>query len=82
MTCGNILLDERLNAKLTDFGDSSLDGSPLLVSVTASHQCPGPALSIHRDIFALGSTLYEIMTGNVPYDEVAEEEIKALYSRR
>jgi serine/threonine protein kinase len=82
VTCGNILLDGQLNTKLSDFGGSSLDGSPLLVAVTASHRCPGPALSIQGDIFALGSTLYEIMTGVVPYHEYSEEEVKARYAKR
>ncbi|KAH6712138.1 kinase-like domain-containing protein [Leptodontidium sp. MPI-SDFR-AT-0119] len=81
VTCGNILLDGQFNTKLSDFGGSSLDGSPLLVAVTASHRCPGPAVSIQGDIFALGSTLYEIMTGDVPYHELPEEEVEARYSK-
>ncbi len=81
VTCANILLDEQLNTKLSDFGGSSLDGSPLLVAVTASHRCPGPALSIQGDIFALGSAFYEIMTGYVPYHEFSEEEVEARYSK-
>ena len=81
VTCGNILLDGQLNIKLSDFGGSSLDGSPLLVAVTASHRWPGPALSIQGDIFALGSTLYEIVTGNVPYHELPEEVVEARYTK-
>ena len=81
VTCSNILLDGQINAKLTDFAGSSLDGSPLSVAVTASHRCPGPALSIQGDIFALGSTMFEIMTGNVPYHNLLENEVKARYSR-
>jgi serine/threonine protein kinase len=81
LTCGNILLDAQLNAKLADFAGSSLDGCPLLVAVTASHQYPGPAVSILGDIFALGSTFYEIMTGGVPYPEFSDKEIKARYSK-
>jgi serine/threonine protein kinase len=38
----NVLLDRHLNAKLADFAGSSLDGSPLLIGVTASHEYPGP----------------------------------------
>ena len=46
LTCDNIFLDEYLDAKLGDFGGSSLDGCPLLVEVTASHKYPGQLLSI------------------------------------
>jgi serine/threonine protein kinase len=77
LTCRNILLDAHLNAKLADFASSLLDGCPLLVAVAASHQYPGPAVSILGDIFALGSTFYEIMTGGVPYPEFSNKEIKA-----
>jgi serine/threonine protein kinase len=80
LSCSNILLDGNLNAKLSDFGGSSLDGSPLLVAVAPSHRSPGSALSIQGDIFALGSTLYEIMTGDVPYRALSEEEIHARYA--
>jgi serine/threonine protein kinase len=82
LTCSNIFLNEHLNAKVADFCSSSIDGSPLLVQVTASHRYPGPLLSVQGDIFALGSTLYEIMTGVVPYHELSEEEIEARYSKR
>jgi serine/threonine protein kinase len=81
VTYGNILLDGQLHIKLSDFGGSSLDGSPLLVAVTASHRCSGSVSSMQGDIFALGSTLYEIMTGVVPYYEYSEEEVKARYSK-
>lgn len=81
MRCSNVLLDAELNAKLADFGGSSLDGSPLLVGVTASHECPGSTLSIEGDIFALGSTFYEIMTGQSPYATLSDEEIATSYAQ-
>jgi serine/threonine protein kinase len=81
LTCQNVLLDENLNTRLSDFAGSSLDGSPLLIAVTASHEYPGPALSIQGDIFAFGSVLYEIMTGNAPYRDLAEDEILSRYSK-
>jgi serine/threonine protein kinase len=81
LRCSNILLDNHFNAKLADFAGSSLDGSSLLVGVTTSHRSPGPALSVQGDIFALGSTLYEIITRASPYHEFSEEEIEARYSR-
>ncbi|KAI9046951.1 hypothetical protein LZ554_009026 [Drepanopeziza brunnea f. sp. 'monogermtubi'] len=73
--------NDQLDAKIADFGGSSLDGSPLLIAVTASHRSPGPSLSIQGDLFALGSTMYSIMTGDAPYATIDEEEIRALYAQ-
>lgn len=81
LTSHNVFLDEKLNAKVADFAGSSLDGSPLLIAVTASHEYPGPALSAQGDFFAFGSVLYEIMTGNVPYADLAEDEILDRYAK-
>ena len=72
-TTRNVLLTKELDAKLGDFGGSPLDGSRLLIGVKTTHQCPGPTLSIHGDLFALGSTIYEIMTGHDPYEELSDE---------
>lgn len=77
LTCGNIALDENLHAKVLDFGGSSLDGSEPLVAVTASHRCPGVDFKSTRvDLFALGSTLYEIWAGQPPYHELELLEIE------
>ena len=81
LTSKNVFLDENLNAKLADYAGSSLDGSPLLVAVTASHRYPGLALSIKGDLFAFGSVLYEIMTGVAPYHTLSEADIYARYSK-
>ncbi len=77
----NVLLDRRFDAKLADFAGSSLDGSPLLIAVTASHERPGDLLCPEGDIFALGSTLYELMTDTRPYAGLADEEIEQRYKR-
>ncbi|KAF1994491.1 kinase-like protein [Amniculicola lignicola CBS 123094] len=79
LTCANIFLDENLNAKLADFAGSSMDGSPLLVVVTASHEYPGPLLSFQGDIFSFGCVLYEIMTADVPYKELSDRDIRAQF---
>jgi serine/threonine protein kinase len=71
LTCGNNSLDDSLCAKLLDFSSSSLDGSDPFVVVTASHECPGDNLKLTRaDLFALSSTLYEILTGKPPYSSL------------
>ena len=46
LTCQNVLLDAKLNTRLSDFAGSSLDSSLLLIAVTANHEYPGPALSV------------------------------------
>lgn len=80
LTCANIFLDEGFNAKLADFAGSSIDGSPLLVGVTPSHESPRSLLSVQGDLFAFGCILYEIMTTQVPYDGRADDEIQSLYT--
>ncbi|AEO62452.1 uncharacterized protein THITE_2039513 [Thermothielavioides terrestris NRRL 8126] len=82
LTCANIFLDAYLNAKVADFAGPSIDGSPLLVVVTESHEIPGPRLSVQADLFALGSVLYEIMTGHPPYEGLDDAAIRALYLNR
>jgi serine/threonine protein kinase len=79
ITANNVLITKCLDAKLADFGGCSLDGSELRLVAPASHRFPGPALSVRADIFAIGSTLYEIMAGVAPYDGRPEQEIKVLY---
>ncbi|KAK4033745.1 kinase-like domain-containing protein [Parachaetomium inaequale] len=81
VTCHNIFLDEGLNAKVADFAGSSLDGSKLLIGVTASHECPGSTLSTQGDIFAFASVVYEIMTGSPPYTGLSDAEINACYKQ-
>ncbi|KAK3302553.1 kinase-like domain-containing protein [Chaetomium strumarium] len=77
----NVLIDWRLDAKLADFAGSSLDGSPLLIATNESHTCPGRGLSRKGDIFALGSTNYELMTGCPPYAGLSDSVIRSRYSK-
>jgi serine/threonine protein kinase len=77
----NIFLDEDLNAKVGDFAGSSLDGSPLMVAVTPSHRYPGLLLSKRADIFALGSTMVEVLCGQTPYEGCTDKEIKDLFDK-
>lgn len=39
------------------------------------------APTIKSDLFALGSTIYYIMSGREPYDALPDEEVTARYSR-
>ncbi|OAA63565.1 Protein kinase-like domain protein [Niveomyces insectorum RCEF 264] len=37
--------------------------------------------SVTTDLFALGSSLYQIVTGYQPYDDLSDDEVEARYSR-
>ena len=83
ISCNNILLDEGLNALLGDFAGSPIDGSKPLVGYEASHEMPNSGLqpSTMSDIFALGSTIYEAMTGSKPYKDMDNYGIEEAFAR-
>jgi serine/threonine protein kinase len=74
----NILLDEQLNAKLSDYSCATITTGNLAATAPlpmeevyeTTHKLPGKAISIETEVFAFGSTLYEIMTGCQPYHEL------------
>lgn len=74
---GNVLLDERGNTYLADFGlaritasDSQITGTGMLG--TPTYMAPELAMSNEVtpavDIYALGVTLFQMLTGRVPYE--------------
>ena len=79
LTSSNIFLDSNLDPKIADFAGSSLDQSPLLLESPASYCYPGSSLSVQGDIFAFGSLVYEIMTGESPYEGKDGDEVRALF---
>ncbi|KJZ70602.1 hypothetical protein HIM_09990 [Hirsutella minnesotensis 3608] len=80
ISCNNIFIDDCLNAKLGDFAGSSIDGLPFLTMYETSHSLPGTSsVPVKREIFALGSTFYEIMTCRRPFDGMGDCEIESLF---
>ncbi len=82
----NILLDERGNAYLTDFGIAKMVGSNTQVtqsgvvgtpSYMSPEQCQGRTLGPGSDIYALGAILFEVLTGSVPYE--ADTPLSVMY---
>ncbi|KAH9213609.1 spindle assembly checkpoint kinase [Leptodontidium sp. 2 PMI_412] len=79
----NFLLDAQLELKIADFEGSSLAGSK-------PSACSGPLFSlpdrcwrdpptVQDDLFALGTTIYFIMTCQLPFPGLSEDEIEENY---
>ncbi|KAF9729857.1 serine threonine protein kinase [Paraphaeosphaeria minitans] len=82
ISCNNVFLDEELNAKLGDFGGSPIDDELPLVCYETSHELPNQERASDKsEIFALGSTFYEIMTGSKPYKGLSDQAIGDKYSQ-
>jgi serine/threonine-protein kinase len=74
----NIMIDELGRGKVTDFGiayvtsaqtkltrEGSIIGTPEYLS---PEQCEGKTVDGRSDIYSLGVTLYELLTGKTPYE--------------
>lgn len=79
----NFLLDEDLGLKISDFSGSSLEGSR--ASACAGKRFSRPGFDFHRqqtvsdDLFGLGSTIFFIMTGEVPFEDLPSDEVERNY---
>jgi serine/threonine protein kinase len=81
----NFLLDGTCRLKIIDFSGSSFDGKIGSAIEGTSFFLPrswDDESTVQTDIFALGSTIYEIMTGKQPYDELDDDEVESRYSRQ
>ncbi|KAL5351273.1 hypothetical protein ACLOAV_003125 [Pseudogymnoascus australis] len=80
ISCNNVFVDHSLKVKLGDFAGSGIDEEPPLICYETSHEHPSIGdTSIKSEIFALGSTFYEIMTGSKPYKELSDPKICDAY---
>ncbi|KAF1347693.1 kinase-like domain-containing protein [Delphinella strobiligena] len=84
------LLDSELDARLSDFNASGFDanerlgleGSKALGIEGPSHFMPRDPMddnTVESDIFALGSALYELEAGTVPFVDKDDEAISACF---
>ncbi|KAH9873457.1 hypothetical protein IAQ61_004080 [Plenodomus lingam] len=80
ISCDDVFLDDNLNVKLGDFAGSRIDELAPLLCYETSHELPGEDISTRAELFALGSTVYEIMTGLKPYGDLPDHEVSAAFS--
>lgn len=78
----NFLSDESLDIKIIDFSGSSLDGSKPTSGEGTRLFLPRDwrtLPTVTTDLFALGSTLYEIFQGTSPHEDVSSDEVEKLF---
>ncbi|KFY25701.1 hypothetical protein V493_04496 [Pseudogymnoascus sp. VKM F-4281 (FW-2241)] len=79
----NFLLDAGLGLRIADFSGSSLDGSQASASARTRFEPPNfnwsCAPTVKDDLFSFGSTIYTIITGRYPFQEVPSDEVEERY---
>ncbi|OBT41073.1 hypothetical protein VE00_10300 [Pseudogymnoascus sp. WSF 3629] len=79
----NFLLDAGLGLKIADFSGSSLDGSRASACVGTRFERPGLDLrcapTVKDDLFSFGSTIYMIITGHYPFQELDSNDVIELF---
>jgi serine/threonine protein kinase len=86
------LVDASLNARLSDFDGAGFGEQPSLRLESRrplgleipSHCLPrdlGEVPTVLSDIFALGSSLYELIVGQTPYEGLGDENIERMFQR-
>ena len=75
----NFLLDAKLELKIADFGGSSVDGKRPNAFAGGRYVPPNfdwrEPPTVRDDLFAVGSTIYHVMTGQKPFPELASEDV-------
>jgi serine/threonine protein kinase len=83
LTPRNFLLNSALDLHIADFAGSSVAGSAPTIVAGPRFQPPGWSwgrpVQKTDDIFALGSVMYFIMTGEEPFDDRPEEDVEKLF---
>ena len=79
---GNILVDDDLGVRICDFADCSLLGKPPYILESGAFYLPGNfrdvgiGCNVKSDLFALGSCIFQIVTGNEPNQGLEDKDIE------
>jgi serine/threonine protein kinase len=77
ISCNKFFLDDNLDVKLADFAGSAIDDLSPLICYKTSHELPGEDISTRTELFALGSTVHEVMTGSKSYKDLLDYKVSA-----
>ena len=79
----NMLLDETLELKVADFGCVSMDSSKSSGGGSVRFYAPRvlsrERFEVDDDLFALGSSIFEVLTGKPPYVDLETRRVQSLY---
>lgn len=79
---GNILLDDELGIRICDFAGCSMLGKAPYILESGAFYLPGDfrdvgmGCNVKSDLFALGSCIFQIVTGNEPYQGLEDKDIE------
>ncbi|KIH95305.1 hypothetical protein SPBR_03965 [Sporothrix brasiliensis 5110] len=80
----NMGVDANLGVRIFDLGSSSLGDQPALGLESTRYFMPRESwdvYSVTTDCFAVGSSIYHIVTGYRPYDAMPDDEVAARFER-
>lgn len=78
----NIVLDDALGVRIIDFAGCSLLGKAPYILETGAFYLPGDfrdegiGCTVKSDLFALGSCIFQIVTGNKPHEGLEDKAIE------
>jgi len=79
----NMLLDERLEVKVADFGCVAIESAKSSAGGCVRFYPPRvlkrKRFEADDDLFALGSSIFEVLTGKPPYEDLETRPIQKLY---
>ena len=82
LNCSNLFLAQSLDLKLGDFATAAMD-EPTPTLYSSAYRLPNAeTTSIQTEIFAFGSTLFEMATGSAPFEHLTDSEIEGRYRQR